>query len=38
MLREMGRNWRAAGALDHTDRATKPAERSDSAPADHVFG
>ena len=26
MLREMGRNWRAAGALDHTDRATKPAE------------
>jgi hypothetical protein len=26
MLREMGRNWRAAGALDHTDRVTKPAE------------
>jgi Protein of unknown function (DUF2867) len=26
MLREMERNWRAAGALDRTDRGTKPAE------------
>ena len=25
MLREMGRNWRAAGALDHPDHATKTA-------------
>jgi Protein of unknown function (DUF2867) len=32
MLREMGRNWQTAGAVNRSDRAKKPDGGSDSAP------
>ena len=32
MLREMGRNWQTAGAVNRSDNAKKPAGGSDSAP------